>query len=120
MLIQDMLRQFRASWEFTSREKDPLLYELLRDQAERARRELSVGPEAKMVVTWKDEHFEHAVTADHFEILCQKLLTRLRDPVVRALRDCNVDLDQLKEVVLVGGATRMHICLLYTSPSPRD
>ncbi len=109
VLIQDMLRQFGASWEFTSREKDPLLYELLRDQAERARRELSVGPEAKMVVTWKDEHFKHAVTADHFESLCQKLLTRLRDPVVRALRDSNVDLDQLKEVVLVGGATRMPI-----------
>ena len=34
-----------------------------------------------MVVTWKHEHFEHAVTADHFEGLCQKLLTRLRDPV---------------------------------------
>src|SRR6202041_3178617 len=28
---------------------------------------------------------------------------------VRALRDSNVDLDQLKEVVLVGGATRMPI-----------
>jgi molecular chaperone HscC len=109
VLIQDMLRQFGASWGFTSREKDPLLYELLRDQAERARRELSAAAEAKMVVTGKDEHFEHAVTADHFESLCQKLLTRLRDPVVRALRDSNVDLDQLKEVVLVGGATRMPI-----------
>src|SRR6202789_2326894 len=37
ILIQDMLRRFGASWGFTSREKDPLLYELLRDQAERAR-----------------------------------------------------------------------------------
>ena len=109
VLVQDMLRRFGDGWGFTSREKDPLLFELLRDQAERARRELSVRPEAKMVVTWKDEHFDHAVTAEHFESLCQKLLTRLRDPVVRALRDSTVDLDQLKEVVLVGGATRMPI-----------
>lgn len=109
VLIQDFLRQHGKALGFTSREQDPLLYEVLRDQAERARRQLSVEPDAKMVVSWKDQHFEYSVTADQFETLCQRLLARLRDPVIRALRDSTVDLDQVKEIVLVGGATRMPV-----------
>jgi molecular chaperone HscC len=109
VLIQDMLQQFKAVWRYAAPEQEPLLYELLRDQAERARRQLTAQPQAVMLVNWKGERYEHAVTAEHFENLCQKLLSRLRDPVMRALRDSNIDLDQLKEIVLVGGATRMPI-----------
>jgi len=109
VLIRDKLGKFGGSWGFTSREQNPVLYELLREQAERARRQLSAAEGATMVVAWDDRHFEHAVTADQFERLCLGLLTRLRDPVIRALRDCNVDIDELKEIVLVGGATRMPI-----------
>jgi molecular chaperone HscC len=109
VLIQDMLRQHGAAWRFTSREQDPLLYELLRDQAERARRQLTVQPIASMVITWKGQQFEHSVTSEGFENKCQSLLVRLRDPVMRALRDSSIDLDQLKEIVLVGGATRMPV-----------
>jgi molecular chaperone HscC len=109
VLIHDMLRQHGTALGFTSREQDPVLYELLRDQAERARRQLSAQPDAKMVVSWKGQHFEHSVSPDQFETLCQRLLARLRDPVIRALRDSKVDLDQVKEIVLVGGATRMPV-----------
>ncbi|HEV2228778.1 MAG TPA: molecular chaperone HscC [Steroidobacteraceae bacterium] len=109
VLIQDFLRQHGTTLSFTSREQAPLLYEVLRDQAERARRQLTVEAVAKMVVSWKDQHFEYSVTVDQFETLCQRLLARLRDPVIRALRDSKVDLDQVKEIVLVGGATRMPV-----------
>jgi molecular chaperone HscC len=109
LLIRDMLGKFGDTWGFASREQSPVIYELLREQAERARRQLSAADEAKMVVSWDGRHFEHSVTADHFEHLCHSLLTRLRDPVIRALRDCNIDVDELKEIVLVGGATRMPI-----------
>jgi molecular chaperone HscC len=109
VLIQDMLRQYGAPWGFTSREQDPLLYELLRDQAERARRQLTIQPAASMVITWKGQQFEHSVTSESFESKCQSLLSRLRDPVMRALRDSSIDLDELKEIVLVGGATRMPV-----------
>jgi molecular chaperone HscC len=109
VLIQDMLRQYGSAWGFTSREQDPLLYELLRDQAERARRQLTVQPVASMVITWRGEQFEHSVTSESFESKCQSLLSRLREPVMRALRDSSIDLDQLREIVLVGGATRMPV-----------
>jgi len=109
VLIQDMLLEFKEEWRYGSREQEPLLHELLRNQAERARRQLSAQSQALMVVNWKGERYQHAISAERFESLCQKLLSRLRDPVMRALRDSDVDVDQLKEVVLVGGATRMPI-----------
>ena len=41
------------------------------------------------------------------ERLWQPLLERIRQPIARALRDCEVQPDKLDEVLLVGGATRM-------------
>jgi molecular chaperone HscC len=37
------------------------------------------------------------------------LLARLRDPVLRSLRDSGIHTEQLSEIILVGGATRMPI-----------
>ena len=109
VLIQDMLLRYKAELGFASREQDPGLYEILRDQAERARRQLSIEANATMRISWKGQYFEHSVTSEHFAAKCQSLLNRLRDPVMRAMRDSKVDLTQLKEIVLVGGATRMPI-----------
>ena len=88
---------------------DPLLRERIRAAAERARRALTEGAAASMAVTWKDESYEHGFTADAFEEMCSGLLTRLRDPVLRALRDAGLRADGLKEIVMVGGATRMPV-----------
>ncbi|MBL0915222.1 MAG: Hsp70 family protein, partial [Sphingopyxis sp.] len=42
-----------------------------------------------------------------FEERAAPLIARLRDPVLRALRDGNVRAEGLSEIVMVGGATRM-------------
>jgi molecular chaperone HscC len=85
------------------------LHERIREQAERARRELTRQPSATMTVTWNDRQFEHSVDTDRFEQLCSPLITRLREPVLRALRDGGIHAEKLTEIVLVGGATRMPI-----------
>jgi molecular chaperone HscC len=79
----------------------------VRDQAERARRKLSSDQIATMTVNYNEQSFEHQITADRFETLSAKLLDRLREPVVRALRDGKIVGESLNEIVLVGGATRM-------------
>jgi molecular chaperone HscC len=85
------------------------LRQRVRDQAERARRELTSQPAGTMRVVWQEREFEHTVSAERFEKLSEPLLARLREPVLRALRDGAVHADKLKEIVLVGGATRMPI-----------
>jgi len=85
------------------------LYERIRDQAERTRRELTREPSATMAVTWNMQTFEHSIDTRRFEHLSAPLLDRLREPVLRALRDGGIHADKLSEIVLVGGATRMPI-----------
>ena len=89
---------------------DPLvLQELLRAAAERTRRKLSEADEAPFTIVWNGEEFTTPVSSLAFEDSCASLLQRLRDPVLRSLRDSNIRVETLSEIVLVGGATRMPI-----------
>lgn len=108
LLVEDFFAAHRKV--FSPRDRDQQsLRELVRDQAERARRALTTQPSATLQVVWKDKVFEHVVDAASFEKMCAPLLARLRDPVMRALRDGGIQADKLAEIVLVGGATRMPI-----------
>ncbi len=42
-----------------------------------------------------------------FEDRCQSLIRRMKAPIQRAIRDAHIDIGQLDQVVLVGGASRM-------------
>ncbi|MFN4134719.1 MAG: Hsp70 family protein [Novosphingobium sp.] len=80
---------------------------LLLQAAERTKRRLSEAPEAEFALTIDGQRLSATVTASAFEAQAEALVKRLRDPVVRALRDSQIDAASLSEVVLVGGATRM-------------
>ncbi|MFM6831364.1 MAG: Hsp70 family protein, partial [Novosphingobium sp.] len=80
---------------------------LLLQAAERTKRALSEAQEAEFAVTVGDERLSAVITASEFEAQAEGLIRRLRDPVVRALRDTQIDAASLSEIVLVGGATRM-------------
>ncbi|RYF90243.1 MAG: molecular chaperone HscC [Caulobacteraceae bacterium] len=84
-----------------------LVNERIREAAERARRALSVQDSAEMAVTWGDAVHTLTVSADDFETRAAALLERLREPVLRALRDSGIRAQDLGEIVMVGGSTRM-------------
>ena len=77
--------------------------------AEKARRALTTADRAEMAVTWKDHAYTLEVTAEDFETAAAPLLAKLKEPVTRALRDGGLRPDDLKEIILVGGATRMPV-----------
>lgn len=85
------------------------LRELLRAAAERCRRALSEADSAPFTVTWDGQQFKTIVSASEFEAQAAPLLSRLRDPVLRSLRDSDIRVESLSSVVLVGGGTRMPI-----------
>ncbi len=86
-----------------------LLSQTLRAAAERARRTLSERDTATIDFVWDGEAHSIAGSAAAFEERAEPLLARMREPVLRSLRDSNIRADSLKEVLLVGGATRMPI-----------
>jgi len=76
-------------------------------QAEAAKRALSEKPSAVIKVAHGDTEYELEIDEATLERICVELLRRLRDPVERALRDANLRIQELDNVVLAGGATRM-------------
>ena len=61
---------------------------------------IATGPEGPL-------HIETTLERRTFEGLCPDLLDRLLRPVQRALRDASFAADDIDDVVLVGGSTRM-------------
>ncbi len=104
-----LIDRARASWseQLGADLHDPSLYQKMRSAAERAKRQLSLEPEATLSVVWKGQSLQFVETADAFDSAAVDLLQRLREPVLRALRDGNLRAESLDEIVLVGGATRM-------------
>jgi molecular chaperone DnaK len=93
--------------------RDRQALQRLTEAAEKAKQELSgvlstpmslpfiaTGPEGPL-------HIETSLDRSTFESLCPDLLDRLLSPVQAALRDSGWAADDVDDVVLVGGATRM-------------
>lgn len=76
--------------------------------ARRAKEELSVAPETHIQTLLSDgREVDVVLTAVAFHALTEDLLSRLFQPTRRALRDADLDVDDIKGVVMVGGSTRM-------------
>ena len=109
LLMDAVFRAHGKGWDLTARPQSGVLYERVRVQAERARRELTSADTATLRINWKDRIVEHEITTESFERSAEPLLQRLREPVLRALSDGNIHADHLDAIILVGGATRMPI-----------
>lgn len=92
-----------------SKKQPALVAERLRASAERCRRALTASDAAEFSVTIDDEIYSAEISAAEFETQVGGLISRLRDPVLRALRDSRIRAEQLSDIVMVGGATRMPV-----------
>jgi molecular chaperone HscC len=109
LLVDAFFRLHGDAMKLPGKQADANAYQRMREQAERCRRQLSAEPNGNMRVVWNDQEFEFSITEEEFEKIAEPLLERMRAPVLRALRDSNIHVETLSEIVLVGGATRMPI-----------
>jgi molecular chaperone DnaK len=85
----------------------------LKDEAEKAKKELSTTTEIDINLPFLTadadgpKHFEYKLTRAKLEELVGDLVTRLADPVEKALKDAKIKASDIDEIVLVGGMTRM-------------
>lgn len=83
------------------------LMQTLRLEAERAKVRLSDATETTMVVELPKGRYEKTVTREAMESLVMALVDRTLAPCRSALKDAGLTANQIDEVVLVGGSTRM-------------
>ena len=88
-------------------ELDSKTYNLLRKQAEVAKRNFSKEKIAELSVRINDKELKEEITLNEFEKDCELLLAKLRRPIERALSDAAIKLKEIDTIVLVGGGTKL-------------
>ena len=93
--------------------KDKMALQRLKEAAEKAKIELSSSMETEINLPFVTadasgpKHLAYKLTRSQLEQLSEDLLKRSVEPCKKALKDAGLDPNQIDEVVLVGGATRM-------------
>ena len=93
--------------------KDPMALQRLKEAAENAKKELSSAQQATInlpFITMNQSgplHLNYTLTRAEFEKITRDLLDRCKTPVTKALKDANLQISQVDEVILVGGSSRM-------------
>jgi molecular chaperone DnaK len=93
--------------------KDQLALQRLKDAAEKAKIELSSGQQTAVNLPYVTadasgpKHLNVNITRSKFESLVDELITRSIEPCKVALKDAGVTADDISDVILVGGQTRM-------------
>lgn len=81
----------------------------LRTACERAKRTLSSSTQATIDIDSLIDgiDFSTVITRAKFEVLCEAAFRRTIVPLEQVLRDANMSKDQIHEIVMVGGSTRI-------------
>jgi len=92
---------------------DKLAIQRLREEAEKAKKELSTTTQYEVNLPFitadatGPKHLTMKLTRAKFESLVEDLVQRTIEPCKQALKDAGLSAGDIKEVVLVGGMTRM-------------
>ena len=93
--------------------KDPMALQRLREAAEKAKMELSQLLQTEInlpfITATADgpKHLNMTLTRAKFEQLVEDLIQKCVPPVEKALKDAGLNPNQIDEVIMVGGMTRM-------------
>lgn len=111
-IVKWMLDSFKQETGIDLR-NDKMALQRLRDAAEKAKIELSgtMSTEINQPFITMDasgpKHLSLTLTRAKLESLTQNLTDRTREPCLKALKDAGLSRDDIGEVILVGGMTRM-------------
>ncbi len=111
-IINWLADEFRREQGIDLRQ-DKMALQRLKEAAEKAKKELSSSMQTEINLPFitadqsGPKHLAITLTRAKLEQLVDDLVTKTQDPVRRALSDAGVRPNQIDEVVLVGGQTRM-------------
>merc|ERR1711920_719418 len=111
--IVDWLAQTFERKEGIDLRKDRQALQRLMETAEKAKIELSAATQTQISLPFitatadGPKHIDVNLTKLEFEKIASNLLDCCRRPVEQALRDANLNIEEIREVILVGGSTRI-------------
>ena len=112
-VIIDWLAESFKDQEAIDLRKDPMALQRLKDAAEKAKIELSSSTETEInlpyitAVDGVPKHLVLKLSRAKFEQLADSLVERTLKPCAEALKDAGLSKDEIDEIILVGGSTRI-------------
>ena len=111
-LIDYFVEQFKNESGFDLK-SDALALQRLKEAAEKAKIELSSSEQTEVNLPYitadssGPKHFVHKITRAKLESLVEDLVDKSLEPLKLALKDAKISKDEISEILLVGGQTRM-------------
>lgn len=112
IIIDFIAEDFRKSNGIDLR-KDQMALQRLKEAAERAKKDLSQQPTTDINLPFitadqsGPKHLQMSLTRSKLEQLCEPLFERCKIPVLKALADAKIKPNEIDQIVMVGGMTRM-------------
>lgn len=106
LLLRIALEDVRSEWG-TDLSHNGSAVQTLRAAVIRAKEELSFAATAKIEFAWQEKTYQREITRELFENLIRDIVDRTLGPCRDCLRDANVQPEDIDEVVMVGGSTRI-------------
>jgi len=113
-VIMDWLsEEFRKDMPTVDLHKDPMAWQRLKEAAEKAKIELSSSQETEInlpyitAIDGVPQHLVRKLSRAKFEQLADSLVERTLEPCRKALKDAGLGTNEIDEVILVGGSTRI-------------
>ncbi|MSR74010.1 MAG: molecular chaperone DnaK [Planctomycetes bacterium] len=111
-LIDHVAEEFRKEQGIDVR-KDQMALQRLKEACEKAKCELSSSMQTEINLPFitadasGPKHLQRVIRRADFERLADSLIERTRQPCLKALEDAKLTPEQVDEVILVGGSTRI-------------
>jgi molecular chaperone DnaK len=112
VLINYLADEFKKA-EGIDLRQDAMAHQRLKEAAEKAKCELSTQVESTVNLPFitadssGPKHLQITITRSKFESLVEPVLERLKQPCIKALGDAKLQPNDVAEVLLVGGSTRI-------------
>lgn len=102
-----LIKLFCEKQGIDERELDYKTAQKIRKQAELSKLKFTDSRVVTMACQVNGEEKSMPITIDEYEEACKVLFGKIRKPIERSLKDAGIKLDQIDEIVMVGGATRL-------------
>lgn len=113
LIIDHMLADFKEK-EGIDLSDNSMAMQRIKDEAEGAKKQLSMTERVDITIPFittaedgSPRNLDMTLTRAQFEKMAKDLLARCKKPVVQALDDADLNKNDINEVILVGGSTRM-------------
>ncbi len=112
LLINYLADEFKKT-EGIDLRQDAMAHQRLKEGAEKAKCELSTQLETTVNLPFitadqsGPKHLQITLSRSKFESLAEPVLERLRQPCLKALQDAKLQPNEIAEILLVGGSTRI-------------